>query len=142
MKIKEISTLDIIWMDKIRKDFADAWNENMLKSAFNGGRFFGYKVIENDIDIGFITLTRGIDEVDLEMLYVLPEYRNKGYATALLDKAIERCKEFMAQKIFLEVKVDNTSAKTLYEKKGFKVISERKKYYADGKNAYVMIKEI
>jgi ribosomal-protein-alanine N-acetyltransferase len=39
---------------------------------------------------------------------------------------------------FLEVRVSNESAKKIYETYGFKDISIRKSYYADGEDAYVM----
>ncbi len=39
---------------------------------------------------------------------------------------------------FLEVRVSNETAKNIYQKYGFQVISTRKAYYPDGEDAYVM----
>ncbi|MGG0757027.1 N-acetyltransferase family protein [Brevibacillus laterosporus] len=52
-------------------------------------------------------------------LYVMPEFRGKGYATPLMEAAIQRLKEQGYPEIRLNVYVAN-QAKELYEKLGFR----------------------
>ena len=123
-------------------DFFDVWDENMLLSAFESGRFFGYILEDNEKKVGFITFDKSIDEADIEDVFVFPEFRNKGYAKALVGKVIEDLKKENYIKVFLEVRESNTPARKAYEGNGFIKISERKKYYNNGENAIVYIKEL
>ena len=122
-------------------DFFDVWDENMLLSAFESDRFFGYILEDKGKKVGFITFDKSIDEADIEDVFVFPEFRKKGYAKALVTKVLETLKEEKFIKVFLEVRESNLPARKVYENCGFIKISERKKYYNDGENAIVYIKE-
>ena len=52
-------------------------------------------------------------------LYIMPEFRGKGYATALINEVINRLKEKNKQKIKLLVSSNNDCAISLYKKLGF-----------------------
>ena len=70
-----------------------------------------------------------------------PDFRRRGCASALID-ALE---EFLSSKgvdsIFLEVRVSNTPARALYERKGFRTVGVRKNYYRfPTEDAEVMLK--
>ena len=74
---------------------------------------------------------------------VLPEHRRKGIATALLQEALSRMAErYRAQECYLEVRVSNSPAISLYEKLGFKKSGVIPHYYLDGEDAYVMTKPL
>lgn len=55
----------------------------------------------------------------LHLLGINKEHRRKGYAQLLSEHAIESCKKDGASVIQLQTKVENTAARTLYEKLGF-----------------------
>lgn len=123
--------------------FTDGWNANMIRSAAKGGRFFGLIGEADNKAAGFLTYTAGADGVyDLEDVFVLPAARKKGTGGALVAKFLETAEKNGANKIFLEVRKSNVAAARLYEKAGFKAFSVRKKYYDDGEDAVVMLKEI
>jgi ribosomal-protein-alanine N-acetyltransferase len=71
---------------------------------------------------------------------VLPESRNKGVASSLLNKALEGFREYKVSEIFLEVRESNKIAIDLYQKFGFNVSRQVKGYYRDGETAYIMTK--
>ena len=73
---------------------------------------------------------------------VLPEHRNKGVASSLLEKALEGLKEYQASECFLEVRESNKAAIELYKKFGFNVTRSIRSYYRDGETAYTMAKPI
>ena len=59
----------------------------------------------------------------------------------IYQQALEDIKEKGVGKVFLEVRKSNSVAIKLYGDLGFNLVSERKKYYSDGENALVMLKE-
>lgn len=77
---------------------------------------------------------------EFEEIFVVKEYRGKGIASKLVEFAINSVKSFFVinkvkpRKIFLFVNKDNTPAKNLYEKHGFKFIAEVNDLFADGEN--------
>lgn len=122
-------------------DFFDCWNKGQYLSSFEEGRFFGY-IVKNDQEaMGFITLTIGIDDADIESVYVFSKYRKLGVAVGLIEKCLEELKG-RVKKVFLEVRKGNIPAINLYKKCGFSQISIRKKYYEDGEDALVFVKEL
>ena len=55
----------------------------------------------------------------LEDLYVDPQFRNRGIAAALLQRAVEHAREDGASGMFLETASDNTAAQSVYEAAGW-----------------------
>ena len=67
------------------------------------------------------------------------KYRRRGIATQLLTKAKEKAKEeHNAIECFLEVRVGNIPAISMYEKLGFSKVKRNYGYYKDGEDAWVM----
>jgi ribosomal-protein-alanine N-acetyltransferase len=72
----------------------------------------------------------------------MPEHRRKGIGQALVTKAMEGMRLYNAKQAFLEVRVSNMPAISLYKNLGFKVTRTIKGYYSDGEDAYVMSREL
>lgn len=146
MNLRTLKTTDIPFLVSVRTAFPDAWDEKMLLSAFRAGNFFGYVAEETIcgaiLPTGFITYSVNIDTADLQDLYVAEDCRKKGVGIALVSAFINDAAKMGVKKLFLEVRESNLSAIKLYEKAGFIFLSERKKYYGDGENARVFIKEL
>ena len=79
--------------------------------------------------IGYINFNIAVDEAELIKVVIDANYRRQGLAGSLISNAIETLKEQGVKIIFLEVRVDNTPAKNLYEKYGFIKYYTREKYY-------------
>ncbi len=140
--IKRLDKSYIGMLASVKEEFfPDGWNEDMLIDAFETDGFAAFGIFENDVLAGFITYTVGLDFADLQDLFVFPKFRRKGYAKELLLYFIDEIKKEKTNKIFLEVRPSNAAAVNLYEKAGFVKIFLRKKYYADGEDAAVMVKE-
>jgi ribosomal-protein-alanine N-acetyltransferase len=75
-------------------------------------------------------------------LAVLPEYRGKGLGKGLISNAFKGMLGYGAKESYLEVRVSNLAAVSLYEKLGFKVVKTRKNYYKDGEDAYLMARKL
>ncbi|MBE5749498.1 MAG: ribosomal-protein-alanine N-acetyltransferase [Clostridiales bacterium] len=124
------------------KNFSDGWNEDMLLSAFSLREFFAVGAFFDDSLVGVVTFTFSIDTADIEDIVTDKNYRRKGIGKDLLKIAEHTIKEKSISKIFLEVRESNNPAIGLYTNAGYKRLSVRKKYYSDGENAVVMVKEI
>jgi len=124
-----------------RSGYKDGYSEKVLSSSLNNDNNFFLALVEDGI-VTLIEFSLAGDTADIEEVLVLPKMRRKGYAFSVLGTAEEFIKSKGAKKIFLEVRKSNLPAIGLYEKAGYRKISERKKYYPNGEDALVFIKEI
>jgi ribosomal-protein-alanine N-acetyltransferase len=142
MIIKSLSESDI---DKIielyGQDFSDGWNKAQFLSSFQGGRFLCLGAFDGEKLVGAISLTLGLDDADIESVFTSVDYRRNGVADTLVGAALDKVKQLNLNKVLLEVRKTNESAKSLYFKHGFKEISVRKKYYPDGEDALILVWE-
>ena len=70
---------------------------------------------------------------------VSPERQRQGIATQLINQLIAKANELHAERMLLEVRVDNEPALTLYRHFGFETMGIRKRYYQpENKDAYTM----
>lgn len=88
----------------------------------------------------------GLIEVDgvghVTTLGVAPECRRRGLAHLML---LELERSFAARGVVsvrLEVRLGNHSAQMLYEKLGYRIIERMNKYYSNGDDGYLMMKEL
>lgn len=73
---------------------------------------------------------------------LLPEYRRSGIGTQLLRSIEEWLIQQGADLVFLETATDNKPAIAFYRKHGYTVLETIKGYYADGSDAYLMVKRL
>jgi len=74
---------------------------------------------------------------------VLPEHRRRGVAKALLSRALKALREeYGCSEAYLEVRVSNAPAISLYRKLGFEIVRVSKRYYIDGEDAYIMARRL
>ena len=95
------------------------------------GKIFGY------VDYWII-----FDQSTLNKLFVAEDYRRRGYGRLLLERALEDAKENRCLTMSLEVRVSNEKAIALYEKLGFEILLRKKAYYADGEDAFYMMRGV
>jgi [ribosomal protein S18]-alanine N-acetyltransferase len=92
--------------------------------------------------VGFCSVWRVLDELHINNLAVLPEFRRAGVATALLQRALEHAAQSGACRATLEVRRSNEAARLLYERFGFSVAGIRRGYYTKPvEDALVLWKE-
>ena len=143
MIIAFLNENDLDAIEKLyKKDFSDGWNKSMLLSSFRGGRFVCFGAFIDQVLIGVITITLGLDDADIEGIVVDSNFRRKGVADKLLNHTLNYIKGLNIDKTILEVRASNLPSIQLYFKHGFRQISIRKKYYPDGEDALILIKEI
>lgn len=117
----------------LHDNYRNLYNEESLNNDVNKT----FLIIDNNDLIGFIHIQDLIDEVDIIDIIIDVKYRNKGYASKLLEYVINYAN---GKKILLEVNENNTSAINLYKKYSFVEINRRKGYY-NGQDAIIMEKK-
>ena len=75
--------------------------------------------INNQI-IGFSQCTIEKNIGELEYLAILPEYRNRGYGTLLMDRAMKYFEHQPIKRIDIRIVYGNDEAKNFYERYGFR----------------------
>ncbi len=65
------------------------------------------------------------DDYIIKNLYVLEDYRNKGHATKLIKKSIQKARQYNARKVILDVEEGNSYLMDLFIKLGFEENNER-----------------
>ena len=76
----------------------------------------------------FVTMSVGDDE-ELLTITVAPDYIGQGHGRRLLDRWMQDSRARGVQRLFLEVRESNGSARRLYESVGFTIVGMRKNYY-------------
>jgi ribosomal-protein-alanine N-acetyltransferase len=117
----------------------EPWSREMVAAEFSGLNPTRYYAAEED---GEIVAYAGIwvipPEGYITNVAVLPEYRRKGIASAVLRKMIEESLAEGVTDITLEVRVSNVPAIALYKSFGFEEAGIRPKYYQDNEDALIM----
>ena len=79
------------------------------------------------------------DDAEIMTIGVGRQFQRRGIAASLMEALIARAREQGAQRMLLEVRVDNIPALALYERFGFARMGLRKRYYQpEGIDAYTM----
>lgn len=110
--------------------FSVPWSERSVEAQLSTDSAVFAAVSENDEIIGYVAGQTAADECELYRIAVLPCFRRKGYAAKLMEYFISECRSRDIKSIFLEVRKENTPARTLYERYGFMSVGVRKNYYS------------
>lgn len=120
------------------KDFDDFWSISILESELKNENSNYFIVRDNCQIIAFGGFWKSVDDVHLTNIVVKKTCRNKGVGSFLLEELIKQARLTKKQSFTLEVNENNTNAKKLYLKYGFKIVGMRKNYYNNQDNALIM----
>jgi len=152
-KVREFSPSDLDAVIKINRMvlpenypvfFFKLHYENFPKAflvAESEGRIVGYVMCR--VETGKL-YTRGSvgRQGHIISLAVVPEMRRRGIATSLMKEVLKNLIEiYGVDEYYLEVRVSNSPAISLYKKLGFKPFKIIRGYYRDGEDAYLMVRE-
>jgi ribosomal-protein-alanine N-acetyltransferase len=121
--------------------FAAPWTRDMYIREISNpiSRVFVFRL--GDEIVGYLCFWMVLDEAHVLTIAVHPGRRRLGYGTLIMSHLETVCREYGLKRILLEVGRQNTRARSLYKKLGFKSIGFRKEYYAEEKDdALVMEK--
>ena len=120
------------------------WSASQYKEEFSSPtRYFVVALNEQQSIIGYAgVFVPGQAEADILTVGVVPEYRGKGIAKALMALLTDWANAQGSTAMMLEVKTDNHEAIGLYESLGYLKLNVRKDYFGTGLDAQVMRLEL
>ena len=144
MTLRKWKYADILPISELEKEcFPDEpWSFQMLASSFESEAFFGVLAEDGGEIVGYGGITVGYDSADIDNVAVTEAFRHSGVGSAILEELLKIAKERGAAKVFLEVRVSNATAMSLYLKHGFAGVYARTRYYSNGEDCLVMTKEL
>ena len=92
-----------------------------------------------DAEGGMVLVRVAADEAEILTLAVAPGARRRGLGRRLMQAAAAQAREVGASRLFLEVSSRNAAARALYQSQGFTQAGRRRRYYADGSDALVLV---
>lgn len=122
----------------------DAWSEQTWWAELAGRPRRDYVVLDDGAGVvGYAGLDHGGDVADVMTVAVAPRAQGLGLGRRLLGELEARAQARGAAFVMLEVRADNTAARSLYERSGYVVLSTRRRYYQPGDvDALVMRKTL
>jgi ribosomal-protein-alanine N-acetyltransferase len=107
----------------------DPWDAEAIDQIMGISGFFGrVGWVKND-PIGFALAIALRDEAEIVSLGVLPGHRRCGMGSALLDAICGEARLRGAERVVLEVALDNEAARALYARHAFIIVGRRRNYY-------------
>lgn len=104
------------------------WSFGNFRDSLNTG--YSCWVFELDGEIaGYVVMMLVLDEAHLLNLSIARQVQGRGYGAMLLAFIMDKGREHGALNMFLEVRVSNKVAISLYEKNGFNEMAIRPRYY-------------
>lgn len=144
MSIRKWKYEDILKISEMEKECfpKEPWSYQALVSSFSSNTFYGVVYEDEGEILGYGGITIAADSADIDNIGVSEAYRRGGKGGAIMEALSEEAKNRGVKKLFLEVRVSNVPAMSLYLKMGFRGLYARLRYYNDGEDALVMVKEI
>ncbi len=103
-----------------------------------------YTVFYEELPIGYLSIKPELEYLFLSKIYILIDYRGKGFGKNIMDFVSEKAKTFSLNKIRLTVNKYNINSIKAYEKMGFKNIRELVQDIGNGfiMDDFELVKEI
>ena len=120
--------------------FSVPWSLDSIETELlNEDKKLYYVVEDANGVVGYAGAWLVYDEGQITNIAIRPSARRQGFGAKLTSALIEVCFKRGMHEIFLEARISNLSALSLYRQLGFTVKGMRKNYYSEPKeDAYIM----
>ncbi len=124
--------------------FNRGWSEHEFEQLLTDRNVVVERLVSGRKTVGFILSRRAADEAEILSVAVARAWRGRGHSRALLDLHLRRLAGLGSRAVFLEVDENNTPARKLYARAGFREVGRRPGYYAQsgGKGALVLRRDL
>ena len=120
--------------------FSVPWSLDSIETELlNEDKKLYYVIEDTNGVVGYAGAWLVYDEGQITNIAIRPSARRQGFGAKLTSALIEECFKRGMHEIFLEVRISNLSALSLYRQLGFTVKKKKKNYYSEPKeDAYIM----
>lgn len=124
------------------EELLEKWGKAFYVAVDPKGEIVGYIMNRVERKPGFFKYFL-VKSGHVVSIAVLKEHRQRGLGYALMAYALRSLhEEYDCSETYLEVRVSNKPAISLYEKLGYRIVKVEKGYYLDGEDAYVMARRL
>lgn len=135
MMIDDIDRIMAVMTVAFDPEYGEAWNRGQIESALIFGNCHvilvganGLPPSNHEMAAGFILSRTTLDEEELLLFAVAPEFRERGLGGKMLERLFENCRTRGVTEIHLEMRRGN-AAERLYRARGFAPVGQRPNYY-------------
>jgi ribosomal-protein-alanine N-acetyltransferase len=143
---REMNPLDVPVLVGMEKEIypESPWSAAQFREELSGVPRSRKYIVAQDQNkiIGYAGIALAGDVADIHTLTVIPEFRRRGIASAMLSELEQWAKSKKVTALMLEMREGNALAQPLYVQAGYSVISRRDNYYAPGIHALIMRKDL
>lgn len=125
MRASDVS--DVLAIEQ--RAYAVPWTQGNFIDSLAAGYAACVLRDEGGLLLGYFLAMKGVDEMHLLNITVLPERQGRGHARHMLDAIVQRCREQACAQLWLEVRFGNHRAREVYQRYGFAEVGLRRAYY-------------
>ncbi len=133
MKIREMTIKDCDRVSEIEKaTFSMPWSRDNFEGSILQENYCLLVTVSDDDDddiMGYCCFYYVLDEAEIPNVCVRKDCRGQGIAYKMMNELIKKAKSFEVRDMYLEVRVSNEPARSLYRKLGFRDVGLRKGFY-------------
>lgn len=135
-----LGDLDAIWAIESAVFGAEAWSLGMMREELTADHRQYLVLIGGSGAVhGYGGLLAVGEDGDIQTIALSPEARGAGHGRSLMNALLDQAAQRKVRQVFLEVRADNPTARSLYISLGFDEIGVRPRYYQpDNIDAVVM----
>jgi ribosomal-protein-alanine N-acetyltransferase len=113
----------------------EAWTRSGYQAELADARHRSYIAAEGEDGelLGWAGVMVVADAAEILTVGVVPAARRCGVARLMVGRLLDEARHRGAREVFLEVRIDNPAARSLYESEGFEQIGVRAGYYEGGR---------
>jgi [ribosomal protein S18]-alanine N-acetyltransferase len=144
-RIRPMEVADVPGVVTIEREaFSTPWSEDTFQSLFRRPPWVLLVMELSDGGLaGYAVLGCVMEQGELANIAIRKEDRGRGLGGLLLDRVLDEASVRGVRQIFLEVRLSNTGAASLYRSRGFQEIGIRKDYYeAPREHARVLVRRL
>jgi len=144
IEIRALESRDLDAVEEIeRASYPTPWSRSMFAAELQKPSSLAIGACHESGElVGYAIVSRYVDAWHLMNIAVVPEFRRRGIAQALLERLFEATATDPRRGYTLEVRVSNVQAIRLYERLGFEARGVRRGYYTDNReDALIMWRE-
>ena len=140
IQIRRMTLEDVDLVYNLEKQiFKDSWpRKSFVHEVENENYSFPYIMLQQEKIVGYAVVWYVSKELHINNIAIAPEFQRQGFGAKLLEYILDLFQDF--DTAFLEVRISNLAAISLYEKYKFNKAAIRKKYYTDDEDAVIMVR--